>query len=76
MLKTFYNLELGLPFEYSETTAIPELMYMRREHYKAEVPAGVLLITIGIDTQDKPYSVCQGRAQHQRLYCCGRAQNM
>lgn len=52
MLKTFYNLELGLPFEYSETTAIPDLMYMRREHYKAEVPAGVLIITIGIDTQD------------------------
>lgn len=52
MLKTFYNLELGLPFEYKESTAIPELMYMRREHYNAEVPNGVLVITIGIDTQD------------------------
>lgn len=52
MLKTFYNLELGLPFEYRETTAIPEAMYMRREHYRAEVPNGVLVLTIGIDTQE------------------------
>lgn len=52
MLKTFYNLELGLPFERKETTNIPELMYLRREQYNAEVPNGVLCITIGIDTQD------------------------
>ena len=52
MLKTFYNLELGLPFEYKETTAIPEMMYMRREHYNADVPNGVLVLTIGIDTQE------------------------
>ena len=52
MLKTFYNLELGLPYEYQERTAIPELLYLRREHYKAEVPNGVIVITIGIDTQD------------------------
>lgn len=52
MLKTFYNLELGLPFEHKDSTAIPELLYLRREHYRAEVPSGVLVITIGIDTQD------------------------
>ena len=51
MLKAFYNLELGLPFEYKESTAVPELMFLRREHYNAEVPKGVLVITIGIDTQ-------------------------
>ena len=28
MLKTFYNLELGLPFERKETSAIPEQLYM------------------------------------------------
>ena len=50
-LKTFWNLELGLPFEHKESTAIPEMLYLRREHYKAEVPNGVLVITIGIDTQ-------------------------
>ena len=52
MLKTFYNLELGLPFERRDTTALPEQLYMRREHYNAEVPNGVIVITIGIDTQD------------------------
>lgn len=52
LLKTFYNLELGLPFERKETTNIPELMYLRRETYEAEVPRGVLMIVIGIDTQD------------------------
>lgn len=51
-LKTFYNLELGLPYEHKESTAIPEIMHMRRERYQAEVPNGVLVITIGIDTQD------------------------
>ena len=52
MLKAFYNLELGLPWEYRESTAIPELMYLRRERYAAEVPNGVLFLTMGIDTQD------------------------
>lgn len=52
MLKTFYNLELGLPFERKETSAIPDQLFLRREHYNAEVPNGVLVITIGIDTQD------------------------
>ena len=52
MLKAFYNTELGLPYEHKDRTAIPELMYLRREHYDAEVPNGVIVITIGIDTQD------------------------
>lgn len=55
MLKTFYNLELGLPFEYKDTTTIPELLFARREHYNAEVPNGVLVITIGVDTQDNRF---------------------
>ena len=55
MLKTFYNLELGLPFEYKDTTTMPELLYARREHYSAEVPNGVLVITIGVDTQDNRF---------------------
>ena len=52
MLKTFYNLELGLPFEHKEVTAMPEMIWARRETYQAEVPNGVLVITIGIDTQE------------------------
>lgn len=51
MLKTFYNLELGLPFEYRDNTTVPEMLFLRREHYKAEVPNGVLVLTVGIDTQ-------------------------
>lgn len=51
MLKTFYNLELGLPFEFKETTTMPDVMFKRREHYKAEVPSGVLVLTMGVDTQ-------------------------
>ena len=43
---------MGLPYEYKERTAIPEQLYLRREHYNAEVPNGVIVITIGIDTQD------------------------
>lgn len=53
MLKAFYNLELGLPYERDEQNiAIPEAMYLRREKYKAEVPNGVLVLTMGIDTQE------------------------
>ena len=52
MLKTFYNLELGLPFERKERTAIPEALYLRRDRYRAEVPNGVIVITIGMDVQD------------------------
>lgn len=52
MLKTFYNLELGLPFEHKELSAVPDQLFARREHYEAEVPNGVLVITMGIDTQD------------------------
>lgn len=50
-LQTFYNLELGLPFEYKELTSRPETLYARREHYNAEIPNGVLVLTMGIDTQ-------------------------
>ncbi len=52
LMKAFYNTELGLPYEHKDRTAIPEQMYLRREHYRAEVPNGVIVITIGIDTQD------------------------
>ena len=52
MLKTFYNLELGLPFEHKDSTAVPDQLYARREHYEAEIPDGVLVLTMGIDTQD------------------------
>ena len=51
-LKTFYNTILGETWELHENKGIEETLYRRREHYDAEVPTGVLLLTMGIDTQD------------------------
>lgn len=51
-LKTFYNTILGETWEIRETSGVPEQLFKRREHYNAEVPTGVLLLTMGIDTQD------------------------
>lgn len=31
---------------------MPEKLLKRREHYNAEIPTGVLVLTMGIDTQD------------------------
>ncbi len=52
LLKTFYNLQLGKSFELRTETGVPEALFERRERYAAEVPDGVLALTMGIDTQD------------------------
>ncbi len=52
MLKTFYNTILGECWEVHTNKGLDEKLYNRREHYNAEVPTGVLLLTMGIDTQD------------------------
>lgn len=52
LLKTFHNTMLGESWEIRERTQEPERMYERREHYNAEVPSGVLVMTMGVDTQD------------------------
>lgn len=51
-LKTFYNTILGESWEVRESNGLVEKLFQRREHYTAEVPPGVLLLTMGIDTQD------------------------
>ena len=51
-LKTFYNTILGETWEIRESSGLAEKLYNRREHYDAEVPTGVLVLTMGIDTQD------------------------
>lgn len=51
-LKTFYNTILGETWEIHESKGLEEVLYKRREHYDAEVPNGVLLLTMGMDTQD------------------------
>lgn len=50
-LQTFVNTKLGLPFERRKKRGKPEKLLARREHYAAEVPKGVLVLTMGIDTQ-------------------------
>lgn len=51
-LKTFYNTILGETWEVHVSNGLDEQLYKRREHYDAEVPTGVLLLTMGMDTQD------------------------
>ncbi len=51
-LKTFYNTILGESWEVHTNRGLDETLYKRREHYDAEVPTGVLLLTMGMDTQD------------------------
>jgi phage terminase large subunit GpA-like protein len=50
--QTFMNTQLGLPFEAQALRKIePHILSKRREEYPAEVPAGVVRITAGIDVQ-------------------------
>ncbi len=51
-LQTFYNTILGEVWEIHINSDLDEMLYKRREHYPAEVPPGVLLLTMGMDTQD------------------------
>lgn len=51
-LKVFHNTMLGETWELRDRSGIPEKLLARREHYNAEVPTGVLAITMGLDTQD------------------------
>lgn len=51
-LKVFHNTMLGESWELRDRSGAPEKLYDRREHYNAEIPTGVLVLTMGIDTQD------------------------
>lgn len=52
LLKVFHNTMLGESWELRDHSGAPEKLFARREHYNAEVPTGVLVLTMGIDTQD------------------------
>lgn len=52
LLKVFHNTMLGESWEMRINSGAPEKLLARREHYNAEVPTGVLVLTMGIDTQD------------------------
>lgn len=52
-LKTFINQTLGETWEEDESEKTEhQLIYHRREKYLSSVPAGVVTLTAGIDTQD------------------------
>lgn len=52
LLKVFVNTMLGESWETRDRSGAPEMLMNRREIYNAEVPTGVLVMTMGIDTQD------------------------
>jgi len=52
LLKVFFNTVLGETWELKDRSGAPESMLSRREVYEAEVPSGVLILTMGVDTQD------------------------
>ncbi len=51
-LEVIYNTLFGQLWERRGDVPDNGVMLSRREHYEAELPEGVLLITIGVDTQD------------------------
>lgn len=52
LLQVFRNTMLGESWELRENNSEPQQLYGRREHYNAQVPTGVLVMTMGVDTQD------------------------
>lgn len=52
-LKTFVNTTLGETWDEDQGEKVePDHLYMRREHYQAEVPVDGAIITAAVDTQD------------------------
>ncbi|WP_263080693.1 phage terminase large subunit family protein [Endozoicomonas sp. Mp262] len=51
-LKEFTNTVLGQTWQDKGETVEHELLYNRREHYPAEVPWWVEVLTVGVDVQD------------------------
>ncbi|MBF0448701.1 MAG: phage terminase large subunit family protein [Magnetococcales bacterium] len=57
-LKTFVNTTLGESWKETESDRLEHTkLYERREHYQAQVPDGVLYLTVGIDTQDDRFEI-------------------
>lgn len=56
-LQTFHNLRLGRPWVATEHAVGVEELERRREAYGPELPAGVLLLTAGVDVQDSRLEV-------------------
>lgn len=52
-MQEFVNLKLGELFEESHDTLSQEGLHKRREYYDAEVPEEVLILTAGVDIQER-----------------------
>jgi phage terminase large subunit GpA-like protein len=68
-MQEFYNLRLGLPWTEEIERITVEELEKNREEYDAEVPDGVLLITVGVDVQDaRLEAVVIGWGQHRESW--------
>lgn len=57
-LKAFVNTTLGETWDEGETEKLEQaVLYTRREHYQAEVPNEVIVLTAGIDVQDDRFEL-------------------
>lgn len=56
-LKTFINTSLGETWEERGKGADDKELLSRREHYEAELPEGVLLLTAAVDVQDDRFEI-------------------
>lgn len=56
LIKEFYNMDLGLPYEEETENIDHNALYHRREVYAAEVPAGGLYLVCGVDVNDNDLS--------------------
>lgn len=57
-LKSFVNTTLGQVWVEDEGEKLePELLYARREHYKAEIPVENCVLTAAVDTQDDRFEI-------------------
>lgn len=60
MMKTFVNTRLAELYTPEDKTQDVDELMARREHYPAELPDGVLVLTAAVDTQDNrlEYEIC------------------
>lgn len=56
-MKTWINTTLGETWEQKGESADEDVLLKRREHYTADLPDGVLLVTAGVDVQDDRFEV-------------------
>ncbi|MCX4326440.1 MAG: phage terminase large subunit family protein [Lachnospiraceae bacterium] len=57
LIKSWFNTELGLPWEEDGESADKDKLFKRREKYHCEVPDEVIAVTAGVDTQDDRFEV-------------------